>query len=97
MHPKNKIFKSQKYLEWIRKKACVTCGMPGPSVAHHVWHTGRKNHGNDYLAVPLCPCCHTSGPMAYHVLEHEKFEEKWNVDLRDEIINLVAEYADTFL
>ena len=94
MHPKHKIHKDRKYLDWIRAKSCLICSKPPRSQAHHVWHTGKKNHGNDYLAVPLCVVCHTAGPMAYHVLGHDRFELLWNVDLKDEIINLMGDYLE---
>ena len=94
MHPKHHIHKNSDYLGWIREKPCLTCGELPRSQCHHVWHSGKKNHGNDYLAIPLCGMCHTSGSRAYHVLGHSRFEEVWNVDLKDEIINLMGEYLE---
>ena len=90
MHPKQKIHKNKKHLEWIRQKPCLICRSPGPNDSHHVWNSGKKNHGNDFLVVPLCRTCHSD----YHHLGHNKFEEKWNVNLRDEIINLLSEFID---
>lgn len=91
-HPKQKIHKNENYLKWIRKKPCLVCRRPGPSDAHHCWNSGKKNHGNDFLAVPLDRCCHSE----YHQRGHNNFESKWNVDLKDEIINLLSEYLDEF-
>ncbi len=89
-HPKQKIHRCKKYLEWIRKKNCLVCGAPGPSDPHHVWNSGKKNHGNDFLALPLCRRDHQD----YHQHGHDAFEAKWNVDLKDEIINLLSEFLD---
>ena len=97
MHPKQKIHKSKSYLKWIRQKQCLTCGAPGPNDAHHVWHTGKKNHGNDYLAVPLCRGCHTAENHSYHRLGHKQFQVFWNVDMKDEIINLLSEHNNSLV
>lgn len=94
MHPKQKIFKNKKYLAWIRKKNCLVCNMLPPNDAHHVWNSGKKNHGNDLLAVPLCRKHHTFGADAYHLTSHDIFEFTHNLDLKDEIINLLSEYID---
>lgn len=92
VHPKHRIFKNTKYLNWIREQECLTCTAPPRSQAHHCWNTGKKNYGNDTLAVPLCGICHTAGPRAYHNLGHDKFQEAWNIDLTHEIMNLLASY-----
>lgn len=94
MHPKQVVHINKNYLKWIRKKSCLVCGAPGPNDAHHVWNSGKKNHGNDFLAVVLCRSHHTFSDSAYHNLGHKKFEELWNIDLKDEIINLLSEYIE---
>ena len=94
MHPKQKVHLNKKYLDWIRDKRCLVCGKPGRNEAHHVWNSGKKNHGNDFLGVPLCGKCHTFGPNAYHNIGHEKFESFWNLDFKDEIINYLSDYLD---
>ena len=92
MHPKYLTYKDKSYLDWIRAKDCAVCGNPPRSDAHHVWHTGKKNYGNDALAIPLCREHHTSGQHAYHRLGHEKFELFWNIDLKDTIICYLIEF-----
>lgn len=94
MHPKQKIHIDKKYLAWIRTKPCLACGKMGESQAHHTWHAGKKNHGNDFVAIPTCVSCHTFGKYAYHNIGHAKFEEYWNLDLKDEIINYLSEYME---
>ena len=94
MHPKHHIYQDKAYLKWIRQKPCLVCRKEGPNDAHHVWHTGRKNGGNDGLAVPLCREHHTANKFSYHELEHDKFEDLWNIDLKDEIICFLLEYLE---
>lgn len=93
--PKQIIHKDLKYEDWIRDKPCLICQRPPRSEAHHCWHTGRKNGGNSYLAVPLCTYHHTFGSDAYHVVEAKRFQEIHNKDLKDEIINLLSEYIES--
>ena len=95
MHPKQKVHLDKKYLAWIRTKPCLACGATEGIQAHHCWCSGKKNHGNDRLVVPLCVSCHTFGKHAYHNIGHERFEEHWNLDLKDEIINYLSEYLET--
>lgn len=90
MNPKYQPCSNKKYLSWIRKKNCRTCGAPGPVDAHHVFNSGKKNYGNDALAMPLCRKCHSQ----YHSIEAKAFEVFWNIDLKDECLNLLAEFID---
>jgi len=94
VHPKQKVHINKKYLAWIREKPCLVCGKPGGNDAHHVWNSGKKNHGNDFLGISLCRKCHTFGPHAYHNIGHDRFEAFWNLDLKDEIINYLSEYIE---
>lgn len=94
MNPKNKTFNDLKYEKWIRSKPCLVCRNP-KSECHHVWHTGRKNGRNSYTSIPLCVEHHTFGQWAYHRLEKETFEDKHNLNLEWEIINLLSEYCQS--
>lgn len=78
------------YLNYIRGLPCRTCGAPGPSDAHHVGNSGKKNHGNDALAMPLCRKCHSQ----YHQHEARAFEAAWNIDLKDELLCLLSEFLN---
>ena len=88
-HPKYQIHKHSSYVAWIRLKNCLVCAQH-PVDCHHVYNSGKKNHGNDYLSVPLCRSHHQS----YHQLEHTKFEQDFNLNLDWEIINLLSEFID---
>lgn len=90
MNPKYVTSKNKKYLEWIRNKNCRTCGALGPVDAHHVFNSGKKNYGNDALALNLCRRCHAQ----YHQIEARRFEEFWNIDLKDEVICLLSEFLN---
>lgn len=87
--PKDNYFENKKYEEFIRTKACLTCG-DTYSVLHHVLHA----RNNCYMGIPLCVYCHTFGPKAYHVIEHEAFEEVHKINLEWEIQKLLMEYID---
>ena len=87
-HPKYSVHKNEKYLDYIRAQKCciILCEHKNAVITpHHVWHT-RKN---DLLSIPLC--------MPHHVLLHtmpvKNFEEKFNVNLCEEIIYFLLNYG----
>ena len=56
-YPKNKPYRNEKYLDFIRNKSCVVCG--NPHVApHHIrrsyWQAGTGIKPHDYVTLPLC-------------------------------------------
>ncbi len=81
-----KIFRSQKYREWISRQSCLVCGF-GPSDPHH------ENLGEGFMAgkspdthcVPLCRSCHdlrhSIGPASY-----------CDIDVKKNIIDLLTRY-----
>ena len=82
-----KIFRSQKYREWIARQACLKCGF-GPSEACHE-DLGEKGMGMkapDTHCVPLCTPCHD--------LEHRLGAETFwqGIDLKKQIIMLLTRY-----
>lgn len=49
------------YLSHIRKQACICCGVPNQSEAHHLRTTNDSGTGMkapDYTTIPLCRECH---------------------------------------
>lgn len=47
--------RDHRYLDWIRRKPCLICGMP--SDAHHLQHAQPRSLGRktgDQYAVPVC-------------------------------------------
>lgn len=87
--PKDNYFKNTNYEKYIRGLCCLVCGS-AEVVLHHVSHS----RNNCYMGIPLCTPCHTFGPKAYHVLEHDKFEEVHNIDLDKEIQKLLMQYIE---
>ena len=81
--PKPKIYRSKKYLSFIRGKPCCICG--DKAEAHHVRRLyfgsgiGIKSH--DYCTIPLCRTCHDP-----------KAEKGLNIEII--IINLLMEFID---
>lgn len=56
--------RDEKYLEYIRTKPCICCGIQHRSHAHHAKipkyvMMGKKTP--DWTAIPLCPHCHLEG------------------------------------
>jgi len=85
--PKPKIFRSKKYLDFIRRHPCLICGNPN-TVAHHE-SLGRNAMGSkppDSHAVPLCNECH----QRRHAHGVQSFWGGWDVKMY--IIDLLSEY-----
>ena len=89
--PKPLRVKDKAYLAYITTQPWLCIGTRGhvcvgDVVYHHT--VTRKAGGSDYLAVPLCgsahPECHTIG--------RDTFQQKYNLDFRDEIIRLLSKY-----
>jgi len=82
-HEKMKIYRSVKYLKWIRSRPCIICRRP--SQAHHVrrsyWGSGIGIKPHDYVTIPFCIECHSPDT-----------EKDLNVELI--IINLLMEYIE---
>jgi len=83
---KPKIFRSKKYLDFIRSKSCLICGNP-ETIAHHEG-LGQNMIGGkppDNLAVPLC--------VKHHLEYHVTGPKFWlGIDIKMEIIKLMTEY-----
>ena len=63
------------YRAWIRTLSCCACGVDGRSEAAHTGTDGGMSmKASDYSCVPLCPECHTRGPLAYHRIGKHAFE-----------------------
>lgn len=52
------MYRSEKYLAYVRRKPCCACLKPAPSHAHHFGPHGTATKPSDYRAVPLCDVCH---------------------------------------
>jgi len=87
--PRDNPFKNSAYEKWIRKQECLVCGS-SDVVLHHVHHA----RNNSYLGVPLCVGHHTFNKDAYHVLEHEKFEQVHGLVLDWEVQKLLMQYIE---
>lgn len=48
----------RRYLEWIRRQPCCSCGVVGSVEAHHMTGAGMSMKANDHEAMPLCTKCH---------------------------------------
>lgn len=99
MHPQQVHHRDEDYLNWIRRKESIVSGKfdswdmdkgEGRNDPSHTWNTGKNGKRNDYTAVPLTRKEHTE----YGNLGHDSFEKKYNIDFKDEIINLLSEYVE---
>lgn len=54
----NDPFKSPKFLAWVRRQDCMSCGHPGPVDPHHIKHTGGFSgvgmRAPDWFSMPQC-------------------------------------------
>jgi len=82
-YPKIKIYRSEKYLNFIRSKPCLVCKKK--SEAHHVrkqvWGAGTSIKPHDFVTVPLCHECH-----------NPETEKSLNIEMI--IIDLLMEYIN---
>jgi len=81
--PKMIIYRSEKYLNFVRSKPCLICGKK--SQAHHVrrqyWGAGTSIKPHDYVTINLCLDCH-------------KPEIEKELDVERIIISLLMEFID---
>jgi hypothetical protein len=82
-----KIYRSQKYRQWVSRQQCLKCGF-GPCQAHHepLGENGTAEKSPDSHCVPLCPACHdfrhNIGPDTFWL----------EIDVKMAIIKLVTRY-----
>jgi len=81
--------KDNHYLTYIRSQPCLITGRT-PSTPHHTVTKGAG--GSDYLTVPLTEPYHTDLNQGVHGIGRETFQERHNIDFKDEIIRLLIGY-----
>lgn len=84
-----KIYRSKRYLKFISEQPCLIRGTM-PSVPHHA--IGQKGTGiksSDYCTVPLSTEMHDK----VHRLGRDTFQDRYNVNFKDEIIELLSKYV----
>lgn len=74
--PKNKQWRSPKYLAWVRKQPCCICGKPD-SVAHHIIGCGNMGgmgmKAPDWATMSLCVSHHQKMHL-FHDMQGDQFE-----------------------
>ena len=82
---------SKKYLDYIREKPCIVCGLQ-PCDPDHLEARGmggaNKSGYKDYTCVPLCRVHHTER----HQMGNYKFENNYNINLWKDAFNLLRRY-----
>lgn len=70
--------KEKRYLDRVAQLDCVVCGAHGVHIHHAREGEGMAQRAPNWLAIALCPPCHT-GPRGIHgdrsVLRQEKLDE----------------------
>ena len=70
--------KEKRYLDRVAQLDCVVCGAHGVHIHHAREGQGMAQRAQNWLAIALCPSCHT-GPRGIHgdksVLRQEKLDE----------------------
>lgn len=56
--PRTQPIRSRDYLDFVRARACFSCGADGPSDPHHYGPRGMGQKTDDLRVVPLCRKCH---------------------------------------
>jgi len=60
---KQPMFRSRKYLDFVKSLDCCNCGAPADE-AHHIigigGHSGMGMKPSDSLTMPVCRGCHTT-------------------------------------
>lgn len=63
MFPKEKRWRSDKYIKWIKDQPCYICGRDGVD-PHHIIGVGHlggtATKAPDWATIPLCRQCHTN-------------------------------------
>jgi hypothetical protein len=73
---KEKPFRSQRYMNWVKTLPCCVCGTDQGCDPHHI-----KGHGfggsvkpDDRLVMPLCREHHTE----FHDYPYQRFDNRWS-------------------
>jgi hypothetical protein len=77
-------------MEWISTLACLICGSRKVQVCHTGPH-GLSTKAHDIWTVPLCQPHHL-GALGLDVLGPGQFESVYHVDMKKEVLNLIARY-----
>lgn len=89
MRQKTKVYRSERYLRFVRQQPCIVTGSV-PTVAHHTSKAGMALKGSDYLTVPLKPELHSE----LHTIGQETFQRKYNIDFGTSIAHLLSVYIN---
>lgn len=73
--------RSRKYLDFLRRMPCASCGARPPSEAAHGPVTGVGLKGSDFDAIPLCAECHREGRLSMHAMGWSEFAFEWDLDV----------------
>jgi hypothetical protein len=85
--------RDEDYRAWIRSLPCCACLAEGRSEAAHTGADGGMSmKASDYSCVPLCPDCHTRGPLAYHRIGKRAFESVQGVRFASIVAHLRREW-----
>ena len=89
-NPKEKMYRSQKYLKYVRSFPCISCHKH-PAQAHHepMGQSGTGIKPHDTYTLPLCNTCHT----LRNVYGVDTFWDNADMDYKWEIIKLLVKYT----
>lgn len=67
MAKKKPTAQERKHMGTIASMDCACCGVPGPSIVHHLrTGQGMSQRGSHWLTVPLCESCHIDPLLGVH-------------------------------
>lgn len=88
---KQKTYRDERYLGYIRTLPCCVCGRSNAE-PHHADTGGVGIKCNDTRAIPLCHICHTE----CHSIGKGTFQERKNVDFKAVQIRCLEGYILKF-
>jgi len=90
--PKQKRWRSEKYLKFIRKQPCIICGHY-ETQAHHIRfanNSGISKKPSDSWTISLCPLHHAE----FHQMGRDTFYERHGIDIYRELFLTIKKYIE---
>jgi len=93
-YPKQKAFRSKKYLEFIRKQPCIIC-LKNETEAHHCreFNSGIGIKPSDTFSIPLCREHH----YEIHNIGKNSFYGRHEIDIYRELHRLTSRFIEDIL
>ena len=92
---KPKSYRNREYMLWIKLWPCLVCGDERTEAAHTGSH-GLGTKASDFRCLPLCEIHHRDDTRGLDKLGPEKFELRYNVNLREEVLRRIEAWLGSW-